>query len=83
MKEFKQYLYKQKINCDKEKTVKENVVNVILEREEAEAVAVNEKAKVCKMIEFVSGVIVKVNLPKPCPDAKKFKVSFNQFTNFI
>lgn len=67
MREFKEYLHKQKPSSGnfKEKSTKENNVEYHghSQKESNEA------------LEFVQGVIVKINLPKPCSDAKKLKVS--------
>lgn len=68
MKEFKQYLHKQKWssgNCENEKCSRDgNVYNDEVISQES---ATNS--------DFVPGVIVKISLSKPCPDAKKLKVS--------
>lgn len=67
MKEFKQYLQKQKSNIinvtTKEKSLKE-------ENNEGDESNQNDSSSI---LEFVPGVIVKVNLPKYFTDVKKLK----------
>lgn len=65
MKEFKQYLHKQKNNVqhfEKQKLSKEDM--------ECDENAQKE------LLEYISGVIVKINLSKPGSEAKRLKVSW-------
>lgn len=71
MKEFKQYLRKQKSNSENlngEKFEGEN-------RTECEEFTQNELST----LQFIPGIIVKIDLPKPCPEAKKLKVSSTHY----
>lgn len=73
MKEFKQYLHKQKTNSsnfNREKGTKED------NREEE-----NMAKESSENLEFVPGVIVTINLSKAYSEAKKLKVCINQDIN--
>lgn len=65
MREFKQYLYKQKYN---------NKCHDNAHTEDGEQTLKMNEETLDSKLQYVPGVIVKLHLPEPCSDVKKLKV---------
>lgn len=72
MKEFKQYLYRQKFGPKPYKKSNEASEEKYVYKESEEVIEQVNK------LSYVPGVIVKLALPEPCIDVKKLKVIYSE-----